>query len=259
MQVLQVVEVLLALACKTSESNLHHMSIPSSSLGECLCCLTIYVGKSLQTLGQISAAPQECWLSVGCYKKSRECFACILFPLLLGSNNCKTSSCVPSMSAISIPDSSGVTASIISSNCKEHVKWIKTVFLAEQVVVHCSDDDEGRVLHTALTINGGRLYMSDYMKEFHQTSSDVSAHPPTGFFLQLDVPDVQGLFHLASGKGAVEVVRPEGHPEGIQFGCFKDPFGQVWGLVQVEEGKGTPGVVPCLVLGKQKCEDHVQW
>ena len=161
------------------------------------------------------------------------------------------------MSSLSIPKNIGVVPSIISSSCKEHVAWVKKVFQAEQLGIHMSHDAK-RVMHCMLAINNGLLYMSDYGEELGQKSSDYSGNP-TGFILHLDTPDADAVFSQATNNGAEVIVKLEKQPCENFYGCFKDPFGFVWGILKVEEGKGTPGVVPCLKNSKENCEDHVQW
>lgn len=155
------------------------------------------------------------------------------------------------------PKASGVVPSIVSANCQDHVKWIQKVFQAEQLGIHMSSDYK-RVLHCVLALNNGVLYISDYMKEFGQNAIDLTEEP-TGFILHLEVADPTVLYNRATSNDATVMVELKVQECGNLYGCFKDPFGFVWGVMKVTEGAGTPGVVPCLINAKEECEIHVEW
>ena len=162
------------------------------------------------------------------------------------------------MMSLKIPKSVGVVASVTSPKCEEHVSWIKTAFGAEQLGIHRSNGGK-RVMHCILAINDGLLYISDFMEEFGQNQDDIVKDTPSGFLLHIDSPDAQALFDRAAENGASVVVKMEQQPCGNLYGCVKDPFGFVWGLMQAQEEKRVPGVTPSLRHGKVKCAEHIHW
>lgn len=149
----------------------------------------------------------------------------------------------------------GVVPSVISTNCQDHIKWIKTVFEADQNEIYLSEDGK-RVLHCVLSLNGGYLYISDRMQDFDEYSAEYDEEAP-GFMLHVQVEDPSDIWSRATANKAMVVQELEKQEWGKLFGCFKDPYGFVWGVM-----KGCddcqPGVIPHL-LDTGDCEQHLQW
>ncbi len=159
------------------------------------------------------------------------------------------------MSTTKKPETPGVVSTIISTNCQEHIKWLKTVFEAEQYELYMSDDTK-RVLHCVLGLNGGILYISDTMTE---EFSNVSAEQgPSGFMLNLEMENLSDVWNRATSNNASVVVELKVQECGNLFGSFKDPYGFTWGLIKREDDKRKPGVVP-YILHDGDCEEHIQW
>lgn len=89
----------------------------------------------------------------------------------------------------------------------------------------------GRSMHVQLEINGGALMMSDGM--------DASARPaPAGLHLQLVVDDGETWWRRAVEAGCEVVMPYEKQFWGDVWGLLKDPFGNLWGVL--EPGPETP-------------------
>lgn len=151
------------------------------------------------------------------------------------------------------PKLPGVISTILTTKCQEHIQWIKTVFEAEQYEIYMSDDNK-RVLHSVLGLNGGYIYISDPIEEFNQAIEDG----PLGFTLCLEMEQPSGVWNRATANGASVELELKVHECGNIFGSFKDPFGFVWGLCEVEGDNRKPGVMP-YILRDGDCEEHIQW
>lgn len=155
------------------------------------------------------------------------------------------------------PPVPGAVPALISTNCKEHVQWIKTVFEAEQYEFYTSEDNL-RVLHCVLGINHGYLYISDPMEEFSKMSAASLAEEPAGFLLSLEMEEAEEAWQRATCNGATVVVEWGMQKCGNLDGCFKDPFGFMWGVMKAAPTGRKPGVVPYIIRDGD-CEQHIQW
>lgn len=167
--------------------------------------------------------------------------------------------CVQIMSSMpdySKPTVPGVVPTIITNNCKEHIQWIKTVFEAEQYGIHLSEDNK-RVLHCMLWLNEGYLYISDPMEEFGGSSSRQGQAGPNGFMLSLDMASPSDAWNRATANDASVVMELAVQECGKLLGCFRDPYGFVWGVGKASDD-AKPGVVP-FILRDGDCEEQVQW
>lgn len=155
------------------------------------------------------------------------------------------------------PPVPGVVATIITNNCKDHIQWIKTVFEAEQYEIYMSEDNK-RVLHCVLGLNGGYLYISDPMEELGGGSTDQAAQAPAGFMLSLEMANPTDAWNRATSNQATVVMELAVHKCGNLLGCFRDPHGFVWGVGKATADDCKPGVVP-FILRDGDCEELVQW
>lgn len=155
--------------------------------------------------------------------------------------------------AVGKPPVPGVVTTIISTNCKDHIKWIKVVFEAEQYEIYMSEDNK-RVLHSVLGVNGGYLYISDPMEECGQLTN---LEQPAGFMLNLAMETPIDTWNRATSNGAIAIRELAVQECGNTFGCFQDPFGFVWGIMKTTD-KNKLGVLP-YILRDGDCEDHIQW
>lgn len=146
----------------------------------------------------------------------------------------------------------GVVPSILSTKCKDHIQWIKTVFEAEQLELYMSEDDK-TVMHCVLGLNGGYLFLGQPMEELGQADPET----PAGFMLSLALDSPSDVWNRATSNQATVVTELAVQECGNQFGCFQDPYGFSWGVGNVTD-KSVPGVVPS-ILRDGDCEEHIQW
>jgi PhnB protein len=92
----------------------------------------------------------------------------------------------------------------------------------------------GKLVHAALTINGGSIMLND---DFPEMSGGKSMTPtslggtPVTIHLQV-TEDVDGKFQQALDAGATVVAPLEDQFWGDRYGAVRDPFGHHWSLGQ---------------------------
>ena len=107
------------------------------------------------------------------------------------------------------------------------IAFYERAFGAETRFRHPADDDK-RLLHAHLVINGGSLYLSDEYPEFNGTPA---AARPTSVAISLlfDTPaEVDATFERAVAAGANGWMKPENMFWGDRFAMLDDPFGHRW-------------------------------
>lgn len=86
-------------------------------------------------------------------------------------------------------------------------------------------DDDGRLIHCHLEINGGHLMISDFFPEH-----GFDPVKPQGYTLHLQAPDVDTAWARAVDAG-FEVVMPiQLMFWGDRYGQLKDRFGVTWSM-----------------------------
>lgn len=88
-------------------------------------------------------------------------------------------------------------------------------------------EDESRIMHAQVGINGGCLMMTDHM-------NDTRAPAHSGH-LQLVVDDGQTWWDRAVAAGCTEIMPFERQDWGDLWGLVQDPFGLKWGIMQAEQ------------------------
>jgi len=92
--------------------------------------------------------------------------------------------------------------------------------------------DGKRVMHAALSINGGSLFLSDEFPEQCSVSAPANGQqPPVGIVLDLASPaDVDATYRRAIEAGATSTMEPSDQFWGARFAALVDPFGHRWML-----------------------------
>ena len=106
---------------------------------------------------------------------------------------------------------------IISPDAEAFIKFITTVFGAEEKLRVNSDD--GSAMHCEYSINGGTIM-------FGQAGGEWKAFP-CGMFVV--VKDVDGLYQTGIDNGATAIQEPGDRGYGRAAG-FSDPWGNQWWL-----------------------------
>jgi PhnB protein len=91
----------------------------------------------------------------------------------------------------------------------------------------------GKLVHAALTLNGGTVYLNDDFPEFNGgKSSTPTAIGGTPVTIHLEVTDVDARYQQALDAGASVIAALEDQFWGARYGILRDPFGHHWSLGQ---------------------------
>jgi uncharacterized glyoxalase superfamily protein PhnB len=123
------------------------------------------------------------------------------------------------------PPLTGVIAYINLEGAAEASALYQRAFGARELVRMPYKDDDGRLIHCHLEINGGNLMVSDFFPEH-----GFNPEKPQGYTLHLQVADVDAAWERAVKEG-LEVAMPiELMFWGDRYGQLKDKFGVRWSL-----------------------------
>ncbi len=107
------------------------------------------------------------------------------------------------------------------------IDWYGRAFGAELAMQPIKAEDDVRIMHAHVVLNGGSLMLADDFPEHH---SLVEAGPPTGVVIHLQVPDADAAWARALAAGA-EVTMPLADQFwGDRYGQLRDPFGHRWSI-----------------------------
>ena len=93
-------------------------------------------------------------------------------------------------------------------------------------------DDGKRLLHAAISINGGTLFLSDEFPEHGGGGAPKEGqHVPVAVALAFSAPaDVDATFKQAVAAGATGTMDPADMFWGSRFAMLQDPYGHRWML-----------------------------
>jgi PhnB protein len=100
-----------------------------------------------------------------------------------------------------------------------------------QGLMRRSTPDGSKIIHAALSFNGGMLMLSDDFPEMHGGKPRTpKAFGGTAVTFHLDLPDVDAIFQRAVSAGATVTMPLEDQFWGDRYGKLRDPFGHEWSL-----------------------------
>lgn len=126
----------------------------------------------------------------------------------------------------------GVVPHLTVAEAVKAIDFYKRAFGAEEIARHMADDDR-RVMHAHLRINGGNLFLND---DFPEYRGGESAPQPAGSCLHLHVENADAWWQRAVDAGAEVVMPLDDQFWGDRYGQLKDPWGHVWSIGQTLEG-----------------------
>lgn len=93
--------------------------------------------------------------------------------------------------------------------------------------------DGKRLIHADMTINGGRILMSDWFEEYQQDGKVDAPSPqnlaPVAVALHYTKPaDVDAAFRRAADAGCAVIQSPQDMFWNARFAMLSDPFGNRW-------------------------------
>lgn len=110
------------------------------------------------------------------------------------------------------------------SDARRAFEFYQSVFGAKELV--CYVEDDGRIGHLTMEIEGAEIFMSDVHPEIGVISPTTLGG--TAVTLHLLVPRVDEVVQLAADHGA-RITRPPGdQPFGERIAKLTDPFGHDW-------------------------------
>jgi PhnB protein len=133
---------------------------------------------------------------------------------------------------------SGVTPhlTILDRRASDAIAFYEQAFGAEQAMppmlaggVPGMAEDDDRVMHAHLRINGGSLMLNDAFPEFTQGDEDHGA-VPAHTTLHLQVDDADRWFERAVAAGAKVTMPLADQFWGDRYGRLEDPFGHSWSI-----------------------------
>lgn len=113
----------------------------------------------------------------------------------------------------------------------KHIAWIEKAFGATRDMVMPDPKDETQVMHAALQLNGGPIYLSDRLGGWGSPDPKEAASHGTHLYLGFDaLADAEKAWaNAVKGKGKVSMAF-SAQFWGSHYGVIQDPFGTVWAI-----------------------------
>lgn len=133
-----------------------------------------------------------------------------------------------------MPENQGPTAPVAPyltvSAASAAIEFYKKAFGAVEVS-RMPMPEGGKLMHAAITVNGGLIMLSDDFPEYNDGKSNTpekfGGSPVT---IHLELPDVDAVWKQAIDAGATIAMPLEDQFWGARFGQLTDPFGHSWSL-----------------------------
>ena len=118
---------------------------------------------------------------------------------------------------------------ITVKNAKEAIEFYKKAFGAQELGRHLTPD--GRIMHAALKVGGGHLFLND---EFPEMKGAPAPSPAASapFVINLYVENADQTFDRAVKAGAKPKLPLSNMFWGDRYGQIIDPFGYHWSIAQ---------------------------
>ena len=119
---------------------------------------------------------------------------------------------------------------ILSSDCKNHLSWLTSVFDAQVGKDMVLSEDSKKVMHCVVDIGGNELYISDRYKPSYEGAENEK---PFGFICHFNMTreeDAKAVWKKALDNGAKVAEDLQLQTWGAVYGILIDPFGYRWGI-----------------------------
>eukprot|EP00019_Armaparvus_languidus_P007171 CAMPEP_0168590354 /NCGR_PEP_ID=MMETSP0420-20121227/6523_1 /TAXON_ID=498008 /ORGANISM="Pessonella sp." /LENGTH=196 /DNA_ID=CAMNT_0008626007 /DNA_START=24 /DNA_END=611 /DNA_ORIENTATION=+ len=115
------------------------------------------------------------------------------------------------------------------------LEFYEKAFDAKVTMKMPADHDPTKLMHSEMTIGGGKFFVSDEFPEFGSKStcspSAIDNRATTTIMLEAVSPeDVDKIVEKAVAAGAKETMPVDDQFWGDRMGMLQDPFGHVWGI-----------------------------
>ncbi len=128
------------------------------------------------------------------------------------------------------PTPSGVVAYLTVSDAAGAIAFYEKA-LGAKLLYTQKHDSTGRIMHAALDVNGGRMFLADDFPEMNNgqanTPETFGGSPVT---LHIQVDDVDATVVSAVEHGASVTFPVTDMFWGDRFGKIRDPFGHEWSI-----------------------------
>ena len=126
--------------------------------------------------------------------------------------------------------SAGVVPYVVVSDGAAAIAFYIKAFGAEELQ-RMATPDGSRIVHAALRMNGGTLFLADDFPEMNNGKSRTpEALGGTGVTMHLEVPDADATVAQAVEAGATVTMPVADTFWGARFGKLQDPFGHDWSV-----------------------------
>lgn len=135
----------------------------------------------------------------------------------------------------------GIVPHLIVHDATAAIAFYKAAFGATELMRVPADDGK-RLMHAALTINGGTVYLVDHFPEFCHGQGKFGPPPVIGgtaVTMHLDVPDCDAAVRRAEAAGATVTMPPEDAFWGARYATIADPFGHAWSFSHMLPGAAS--------------------
>lgn len=112
---------------------------------------------------------------------------------------------------------------LILQNAAAFIQFTKTVFNATEVYIGHWPDDNTKIEHAEIQINGCNIMMADVTEDFGVANANLFVY----------VSSAEQTLNLAMQNGATIINELSSQDYGQSAG-FKDPFGNVWWLTSMK-------------------------
>ena len=129
-----------------------------------------------------------------------------------------------------LPEIPPITPYLTVSDADAAIAFYQRAFDAREIRRMAAEDGK-RLLHPALTLNGGTVMLSDDFPELNggrRKAPDPDGE--TGVTIHLNVSDVDAVASRAVAAGAKTLMAPADMFWGERFAKLRDPFGHEWSL-----------------------------
>lgn len=125
---------------------------------------------------------------------------------------------------------SPVTPYLCVDGAADAIEFYKRAFGAQELLRMPTEDGK-RLMHAALLINGGPVFLSDYFDEAAGMQvADPRRLGGTPVTIHLNLADVDATWDQAVAAGAEIAMPLETQFWGDRYGQLRDPFGHMWSL-----------------------------
>jgi len=122
-----------------------------------------------------------------------------------------------------------LTPHITVKNAKQAIEFYKQAFGAQELGRHLMHD--GRIMHAALKIGGGHLFLNDEFPDMKRCNAPVVGNAAP-FVINLYVENADQTYDRAVKAGAKAKMPLQNMFWGDRYGQIVDPFGYHWSIAQ---------------------------